>query len=155
MLVADLHPISVYHLFAVATYITFAFSPVRRLLEFSSFEVKYDIFRYSGEGTWQRHSYNTHNITSLTLTPQACIRHLADGRSLHDGRVHIHTHTHTHTHTCTHTHTHTHTRYICKTINMSFQPYLTPIFSNSNTFVVILKKNSTYTFAGCIHILKS
>ena len=52
-----------------------------------------------GRGT----SYNTHNITSLIRTPQACIRYLADGRSLHGGRVQNthtpHTHTHTHTHT--------------------------------------------------------
>ena len=34
-----------------------------------------------GRGT----AYNTHNITSLIRTPQACIRHLADGRSLHGG----------------------------------------------------------------------
>ena len=41
-------------------------------------------------------AYNTHNITSLTCTPQAYIRHLADGRSLHGRRVQTHTHTHTH-----------------------------------------------------------
>ena len=46
-----------------------------------------------GRGT----AYNTHNITSLIRTPQVCIRHLADGRSLHGG-----THTHTHTRTYTH-----------------------------------------------------
>ena len=56
-----------------------------------------------GRGT----AYNIHNATSLILTPQVCVRHLADGRSLHGGRAytHIHTHTHTHTHTNTHTHT--------------------------------------------------
>ena len=42
-----------------------------------------------GRGT----AYNTHNITSLTRTPQAYIRHLADGRSLHGRRVQTHTHT--------------------------------------------------------------
>ena len=36
-----------------------------------------------GKGT----SYNTHNTTSLNRTPQVCIRHLADGRNLHSGRV--------------------------------------------------------------------
>ena len=36
-----------------------------------------------GRGT----AYNTHNTTSLIRTPQVCIRRLADGRSLHDGRV--------------------------------------------------------------------
>ena len=41
-----------------------------------------------GRGT----AYNTHNITSLIRTLQACIRHLAD----------THTHTHTHTHTREH-----------------------------------------------------
>ena len=44
-----------------------------------------------GRGT----AYNTHNITSLIRTPQVCIRHLADGRSLHGRRVYTHTHTHT------------------------------------------------------------
>ena len=48
-----------------------------------------------GRGT----AYNTYNITSLIRTPQACIRHLADGRILHGERVYTHTHTHTHTHT--------------------------------------------------------
>ena len=38
-----------------------------------------------GRGT----AYNTHNITSLIRTRQACIRHLADGRIL--GRVYMHT----------------------------------------------------------------
>ena len=47
-------------------------------------------------------AYNTHNITLLIRTPQACIRHLPGGRSLHSGRVHTHTYTHTHTHTHTH-----------------------------------------------------
>ena len=32
-------------------------------------------------------SDNTHNTTSLIRTPQVCIRHLADGRILHCGRV--------------------------------------------------------------------
>ena len=32
-------------------------------------------------------AYNTHNITSLIRTPQACIRHLADGRSLHGRKL--------------------------------------------------------------------
>ena len=41
-----------------------------------------------GRGT----AYNTHNTTSLIRTPQACIRHLADGRSLHGGRVYTHAH---------------------------------------------------------------
>ena len=58
-----------------------------------------------GRGT----AYNTHNITSLIRTPQACIRHLADGRSLHGGRVYTDTDTDTHTHTHTHTSSHTHT----------------------------------------------
>ena len=43
-----------------------------------------------GRGT----AYNTHNITSLIRTPQACIRHLAEERSLHGGRVYAHTHKH-------------------------------------------------------------
>ena len=30
---------------------------------------------------------NTHNITSLIRTPQVCISHFADGRSLHGVRV--------------------------------------------------------------------
>ena len=30
---------------------------------------------------------DTHNITSLILTPQVCPIHLADGESLHGGRV--------------------------------------------------------------------
>ena len=57
-----------------------------------------------GRGT----AYNTHNITSLIRTPQACIRNLADGRSLHGGRLYRHTHTHTHTHTHAHAHEHEH-----------------------------------------------
>ena len=32
-------------------------------------------------------AHNTHNTKLLIRTPQACIRHLADGRSLHGGRV--------------------------------------------------------------------
>ena len=48
-----------------------------------------------GRGT----AYNIHNATSLILTPQVCIRHLADGRSLHGGRAYTLTHTQTHTHT--------------------------------------------------------
>ena len=50
-----------------------------------------------GRGT----AYNTHNIASLIRSPQVCIRHLADGRLLHGGRVYTHTHTHTQTHTHT------------------------------------------------------
>ena len=43
---------------------------------------------------------DTHNITLLICTLQKCLRHLADGRSLHGGRVeNTHTHTHTNTHT--------------------------------------------------------
>ena len=69
-----------------------------RSLEFSSLEVKYDILGYRDEGTWQRHSveYSQHNI--VDPYPQACLQHLADGRSLHGRRVDTHTHTHTHTH---------------------------------------------------------
>ena len=48
-----------------------------------------------GRGT----TNNAFNITSLIRTPQECIRHPADGRNLHSGRVYIHTHTHTHIHT--------------------------------------------------------
>ena len=52
-------------------------------------------------------SDNTHNTTSLIRTlHQVCIRHLADRRSLHGGRVHTHTHTHTH-HARAYTHTQT------------------------------------------------
>ena len=74
-----------------------------RSLEFSSLEVKYDIFGHRDEWAWQRHSveYSQHNI--VDPYPQACLRHLADERSLHDGRVHTHTHTHTHTYTHTYT----------------------------------------------------
>ena len=36
-----------------------------------------------GSGT----AYNTHNTTSLIRTSQACMRHLADGRSLNGERV--------------------------------------------------------------------
>ena len=36
-----------------------------------------------GRGT----SDNTHNTTSLIRTPQVYIRHFADGRILHGGRV--------------------------------------------------------------------
>ena len=43
---------------------------------------------------------NIHNTRSLTHTSQACLEHLAVGRSLHGGKYkHIHTHTHTHTST--------------------------------------------------------
>ena len=59
-----------------------------------------------GRGT----AYNTHNITSLIRTPQACIRYLADGRSLYGGRAYTRVPPHTHTDRDTHTHTHTHTR---------------------------------------------
>ena len=48
---------------------------------------------------------NIHNTRSLIRTPKVCLKHLAEGKSLHGG---THTHTHTHTHTRTHTHTHTH-----------------------------------------------
>ena len=48
---------------------------------------------------------NIHNTRSLIRAPQVCLRYLADGGSLHGGRIHPHTHTHTHTHKHTHTHT--------------------------------------------------
>ena len=58
-------------------------------MKFSDMEMK-----ELGRSTWN----DTHNITSLIRTPQVCLRHLADGRSLHGGRVQTHTHTYTHTH---------------------------------------------------------
>ena len=40
-------------------------------------KVKYDIFRYGDDGTLKY--------------PQVCLGHLADGRSLHGGRIYTHT----------------------------------------------------------------
>ena len=57
-------------------------------MKFSDMEMK-----ELGRSTWN----DTHNITSLIRTPQVCLRHLADGRSLHGGRVQTHTHIHAHT----------------------------------------------------------
>ena len=45
---------------------------------------------------------DTHNITSLILTTQVYIRHLADGRSLHGIRIQANIHTHTLTRIRTH-----------------------------------------------------
>ena len=36
-----------------------------------------------GRSTWN----DSDNITSLIRTPEVCLRHLANGRNLHDGRV--------------------------------------------------------------------
>ena len=89
--------IIIYHLLWSALY-HIAFSPVCCGLEFSSLEVKYDIFRYGDEGTWQSTQINIHNTRSLIRTSQVCLEHLAVRRSFHVGRINTHTHTHTHTH---------------------------------------------------------
>ena len=92
-MVADLHPISVYHLFAVAIYILFVFSPARvhwsfRLwrwnMTFSDTEMK-----ELGSGT----AYNTHNTTSLIRT----LKYVSDILQTEEAlTVKEYTHTHTH-----------------------------------------------------------
>ena len=56
-------------------------------------EVKYDIFRYENEGTWQKLQENIHNTRSLTCTSQVCLGQLAVSPPWKN----INTHTHTHT----------------------------------------------------------
>ena len=60
-------------------------------------EVKYDIFRYENEGTWQKLQENIHNTRSLTCTSQVCLGQLAVSPPWKNINTHTHTHTHTHT----------------------------------------------------------
>ena len=78
------------------------FSPVCCGLEFLFLEVKYDIFGYGNEETWQKHpdKYSQHKIVDPNLSSMS---------STSCSRKNTHTHIHTHTRTHTHTHTHTHT----------------------------------------------
>ena len=87
--------IIIYHLSRNTLY-RFAFSPVCSRLEFSSLKVKYDIFGYGDEGTWQKHpdKYSQHKIVDLSLSNlswTSCSRK--------DFTVEEYKHTHTHTHT--------------------------------------------------------
>ena len=77
------------------------FLPVGRQAGISSLEVKYDIFRYRDEGTWQKcpDKYPQHEIVDLYLPSISqtsyCRRKPSRWKNI---KTHTHTYTHTHTH---------------------------------------------------------
>ena len=74
-------------------------------LEFSSLEVKYDIFRYGDEGTWQKHpnKYSQQKIVDPYLSSMSWTH---CNRKKPSRWKNINTHTHARARTHTHTHTH-------------------------------------------------
>ena len=61
---ADSYPISICIIFSQVTNISYRFLSSSCSLEFSSLEVKYKVFKYGDEGTWQKHpaEYSQHKI---------------------------------------------------------------------------------------------
>ena len=82
------------------TNISYSFLYSSCSLEFSSLEVKYDIFRYGDEGTWQK------PLAILTTKDRWSehLKYVTDFLQWEEASssksIITHTHTHTHTHTC-------------------------------------------------------